>query len=125
MLGIRVVSLNLQGGASRKFSYDDVKKFVNSVDILCLQETWLTERDSLVINGYNMHRSDRKKNKRRHCGSGGVVTVYRQELEKGVQKIESMSNDLMWLLLKKEFFNTERDIYLCNCYIPPSDQYNQ
>ncbi len=45
--------------------------------------------------------------------------MYRQELEKGVQKIESMSSDLMWLLLKKEFFNTERDIYLCNYYIPP------
>ena len=118
---LKIGSVNIQGGASRKLSFNDVKNLVNMFDIFCLQETWLTDSDSLNFSGYSIHRSDRKHNKRRHCGSGGVVTLYRTNLEKGLTKLNSQSNDLMWLKLDKIYFNTDNDIYLCNCYIPPKN----
>ncbi len=107
---IKIGRLNLQGGAQRKLSNVDVKNFVQQLDIVCLQETWLTDRDGLAINGYNMHRSDRKKNKRRYCGSGGVITLYRDYYESGVTKIKSKSSALMWMKLDRTYFNLERDI---------------
>ncbi len=116
---IKTGSLNLQGDAQRKLSNVDVKNFVHKLDIVCLQETWLTDRDGVANNGYNMHRSDRKKNKRRYCGSGGVITLCREYYESGVTKINSKSSDLMWMKLDRTYFNLARDIYLCNCYIPP------
>ena len=118
---LKIGSVNIQGGASRKLSFNEVKNLVNMFDILCLQETWLTDSDSLNFSGYSIHRSDRKHNKIRHCGSGGVVTLYRTNLEKGLSKLNSQSNDLMWLKLDKIYFNTDNDIYLCNCYIPPQN----
>jgi exonuclease III len=118
---LKIGSINIQGGSSRKLSFHEVKELVNTFDIVCLQETWLTDRDSLQLTGYNIHRSDRKNNKRKHCGSGGVVTLYKSNLEKGVSKIKSQSNDLMWMKLDKHFFHLEKDMYICNCYISPQN----
>ncbi len=100
----------------------DVKFLICKFDIFfCLQETWLTDSHSLTIDGYNIHRNDRKNNRNKKRGSGGVVTLYKVHLAKGISKIKSKSQDLMWLKLDKVYFQQENDIYICNCYIPPEN----
>ena len=121
MASLKVGSVNIQGGSSRKLAMDEVKNLVGKFDIFCLQETWLTDTDSIAIDGYGIFRSDRKTNKKKNCGSGGVVTLFKNELSKGVSKIKSQNTDLLWMKLHKNFFNLKTDIYLCNCYIPPQN----
>ncbi len=114
-----MASHNIQGGLGNKIQMDDVCNFINSNDIVCFQETWLLPSTTLVLPGYSIFRSDRAKSKRKHCGSGGVVVVYKTSLSKGLQKIKSENDDIVWVKLNKNFFGLSRDIYLCNCYIPP------
>ena len=77
-------------------------------DILCIQETWLTERCSLNIDGYSIYRSDRKKNKKKNnCGSGGVIILAKNEITKGISKINSKCSDFIWICLSKKHFQLE------------------
>jgi len=104
-----------------KLGFDEVQTLVSKFDIIGLQETWLTKTDSITINGYDIFRSDRKTNKKRHSGSGGVVILFKNKFTRGVTKIKSMNSDLLWMKLDKNFFHLQNDIYLCNCYIPPQN----
>ncbi len=116
---LSLASQNIQGGFGNKIQIDDVYNFINSNDITCFQETWLLASTCLTLPGYSIFRSDRAKSKRKNCGSGGVVVVYKTSLSKGVQKISSENDDIVWVKLNKNFFGLSRDIYLCNCYVPP------
>ena len=118
MSTLRITSVNIQVGVARKLSSKDVIKLVDNFDIFCLQETWLTESDSVMIDGYNIFRSDRKTNKKRYCGSGGVITLIKSELLKGITKVISQNKDMLWCTFDKKYY-LDNDIYMCNCYIPP------
>lgn len=110
-------SHNIQGSFDRKIQFHEILSFVANKDIVCFQETWLTESNILQIPGYSIFRSDRKTSKNKN--SGGVVIIYKSILSKGIQKIKSKNNDFLWIKLNKSFFGLECDLYLCNCYIPP------
>ncbi len=112
--------MNIQGSICRKIGFDEVRNLITSFDIFCLQETWLTDSDSIHIDGFTTYRSDRKHNKRA-CGSGGVVTLVRSKLTKGTSKILSKCNDFIWIKLDKHMLNANNDIFICNCYIPPQN----
>ena len=100
---LKIGSVNIQGGITRKLQEDDVIDLVKKFDICCLQESWLTSGNSLSIDDYIIHRSDRKKGKKLNVGSGGVVTLLRSRLSKGIAKLSSKCNDLMWSKLDKHF----------------------
>lgn len=121
MKQLKLCSLNLQGGIERKFQFKDVTSSVDKFDIIFLQETWMVDSCHFNVRGYGMFRSDRGSHKKKSTGSGGVVTLYKLDLEKGVQKIPSRHKDFMWIRLDKNFFKLPSDMYFVNCYIPPED----
>ena len=41
-----------------------------------------------------------------------------------IQKIKSKNDDCLWLLLNKNMYNTNKDLYICCCYLPPSNSQN-
>ena len=118
---LHIGSHNIQGNLAKKFNFVDVVNDSHRFDIFCIQETWLTDNYDIVIPGYHIFRSDRKKNKRKNCGSGGVAILFKKSLEKGLKKIESKNNDLLWVKLDKKFFGMDSDLFLCSCYIPPEN----
>ena len=67
---LKIGSHNIQGGISKKVECSDVSSFVGNFDILCVQETWLTESKVLSVPGYQIFRSDRGKQNKRKSGSG-------------------------------------------------------
>ena len=112
-------SQNVQGGLERKVQFNDFVQLVNQKDIFCLQETWLTETSAMCIPGYSIFRSERKNNRRKNSGSGGVAVLFKTSISKGLQKICSSNNDFLWVKLNRNYFGLKQDLYLCNCYIPP------
>jgi hypothetical protein len=45
----------------------------------------------------------------------------KNNIRKGIKFLTHKSNDYIWLQLTREFFNLEKDIYLCFIYDPPGN----
>lgn len=118
---LSISSQNIQGSIEKKIQFEDILSFVEKNDVVCFQETWLTEANVFNIPGYSIFKSNRLKSKRKKQGSGGVAIVYKSYLSKGIQKINSGNSDLLWVKFNKNFFGMTCDLYLCNCYIPPQN----
>ena len=119
--GLKLLSHNIQGGVERKLLFDDILSSLALYDIVFLQETWLIDSNQLNVNGFSIFRSDRGSHKKKHTGSGGVVTLYKTKLSKGLTKIPSKHKDFMWVKFDRNYFNMPNDLYFINCYIPPED----
>ena len=94
---------------------------VKSFDLFFVQETWTTNIHSVKPPiGYQIFRSDRIKNKRAKRGSGGVAVLFKNHLQKGLEKISSKCQDIIWVKLKRSEFKTSKDIYLACAYLSPN-----
>ncbi len=121
MRKLKLYSHNIQGGVERKLSLDDVRNSIICNDVIFLQETWLVDSNQLHVDGFSIFRSDRGKHKKRNTGSGGVVTLYRNSISKGLSKIASRHRDFLWTKFDRKFFNMDSDLYMVNVYIPPEN----
>ena len=88
---------------------------------MCSLKLGCDENNHLTLDGYGYYRSDRRKNKRAKRGSGGVCAFIKQSLLKGTEQIKSTIDDCLWIVLDKNFFNTDSNLYICCCYLPPSN----
>ena len=118
---LKIGSWNIQGGVGRKVCSGELQTLISGYDIYCLQETWLTCAESINVPGYHIHRSDRKKKDRARKGSGGVITLFKHSIQKGITKIPSSNKDCLWARLDKTFFGLKTDLYICNAYVVPRD----
>ena len=95
-----------------------LKKF----DIVCLSETWTnpdTEKD-IKLSEYEPFCNSRAcKNKKANRDSGGVAILIRKTLLKFVSRQPNVYEDAIWLKIDRTLFGTQKDIYLCNLYLPP------
>ena len=111
--------LNIEGNAKTKCTTADVKDKVNNHDIFVIVESWLDPADFIPeIKGYVHFRSDRKKKRRAKRCSVGIIINCKNHIAKGVTKLNSVSNDALWLKLCKNHFGLEKDIFICTAYIP-------
>ena len=118
---LAIGQFNIQGGICVKSIDSNYIQLVNSFDIVSIQETWLTEKQSIQIDGYDYFRNDRKKGKGSKRGHGGLVIFFKQGLKNGLKKICSKNPDTMWVKLDKTFFGLNNNLYIVATYIPPSD----
>ncbi len=120
---IRCISTtNALGQKSLKTKVQEIyHKFV-SHDIVCLQETWCTDDEARSLEDENFkvlfsNRKYRDPNAKRI--SGGVIVMVKKHIWKGVKKMLSSSDDVLWIKLDKNFFKSDRDIFLACSYLPP------
>ena len=83
----------------------------HQVDIICIQETHLTDAHRFFIRGYQLFRHDRTN---RH--KGGLVTLVRNTIP-AVQTGQSDGDYTEFLTVKVML--QDRDITVANCYCPP------
>ena len=110
------------GGLSQDKLKDKVFQKHLKTDINCLIETFTTEDSKLNLKGYvvdHSFRSNSNKNARRN--SGGIVVYIKSEISKGTEFLHSEHEDLIWIKLKKIFFNMTNDLYIGVVYIVPSN----
>ena len=116
---LHVVSLNVQGGIANKSSLHDFVALVGQFDTVCIQERWLTNDTDFYISNYsklvrNRNKSGKvKKNAKR--GSGGVIMLYRSEIQNGIVKCASKSNGIIWVKLKKDIFGLHQRCVFSLC----------
>ena len=119
-IDLKICSLNINKGLSIKCQNPDFVNLVKKFDLICIQESWLTDSQTIDIQDYQYFRSDRHKGKVLKKG-GGVVLFFKKEFKKGLTKIKSKNPDNMWIKLNSNFFGLKNDTYLLCSYIPPRD----
>jgi len=119
-LDIKIGSLNINGSLSKKLDFEDVKKFIKTTDICTIQESWMLPGEQIQFPSYKHFKNIRKPKNKAKRGSGGMIILYKSELEKGITREKSKDEKhTIWLKCDKDFFNLQEHLYLANVYFPP------
>ena len=122
-----VLSLNIQSLNSK---FNELCSFIqilnnNSVyfDVICLQESWLSDKDNyniFKINDYNLYKKDFEENCSTH---GGLVVYIRKEI--CVSKVEPIFNKYTYegMVVTVKTQNNKK-VKLINIYRPPRDSFD-
>ena len=112
---LKIGSWNIGGNAKVKCEHDDVTWIIKSHDIFAILESWLDHEESCPrIENYINFRSERKKKSKAKRNSGGMIIYCPKTLSKGIRKIKSSSQDILWLQLDRSFWAAEWFIHLCS-----------
>ena len=88
---------------------------------MVLVETWTNQHSNLTLPGYEylaLHRPKCSKAKR---SSGGIVVYYKSELSRYVSLYKQSDDNVLWLKIDKSLSKDDKDIFICVCYITPSN----
>ena len=104
----------------KKLADTDFLEYIQTYDILFLTEAWNNQYTNSNIQGYSVHSGPRPRcSKRAKRDSGGIVIYCKNKLSNGIEFVKMDNRGIVWLKMKKTFFNFENDQYFCICYIPP------
>lgn len=109
-----------------KLQTSELQEVFNNNDIICLTETWGDSSQQFDVDGFSyfeLHRTEKKANTTRN--SGGVMVFIRNEFVFDDTLFLKCSDTHIWLKLRHECFDFENDLYLCLCYIMPSNSSRQ
>ena len=90
---------------------------INKNDIIGLAEV-KCDMTKCGFENFIAHYVERKPNKGKQT-YGGLGILIRQNLRKGVKYLPLTCSEYQWLMLDKNFFGFDTDVYLCFAYIPP------
>jgi exonuclease III len=128
-LNIEIACWNVNGLMKRegnksicKLSKSGFSETIKQFDIVCLLETKVGPDVNLIFDRNFVETAVyRNKKKSATMFSGGLVLYVRSTLREGITFIPPTSSEYMWIKLKKDFFNTAEDIFVCFAYINPEN----
>ena len=115
-----IKELNIHGLSQDKLSDDILGAMLKGYGIILLSETWTSDHDGFVLEGFEYHNYPRKcmhLNSARN--SGGLGVFIRQSIREGIDIWCYTENIGVWYILRKPFFGIKHDIYMGNVYIVP------
>ena len=119
---LSVSSWNVQGLRSNELNKLNDPEFLNEIKnhhIIGLCETHSSADQHINVDGFFTFQINRPKSgNKRH---GGIAILVRNEIRQGVKFYAGKTNDIAWICLRKEFFHTEKDIYIAMIYISPAN----
>ena len=117
---VKILSWNIQSQNTITGNKFNDPLFIKNFDlhsILCLQET----RQAPKLAGFRTLSNIRPNGK-----SGGVCTLYRNELLGGIEPVTKFKlADVLICKMNKTFFKLQKDIYIVNVYIRPNNSPNR
>ena len=113
MHGITVAFVNVNS-LPRKSKYPEFIEFMNRFNVIALAETKCSP--NFEISGYKIFHKQRKD-----FSSGGISIAIKNQLIPYVKEIETSSNHVLWVQIKKEMVKTKDDLIIGACYIPPAN----
>ena len=96
-----------------------------------LKQTLLLLQKALQRNNQNylwqvmlLISQSKNQNENRRRSSGGIVVYIKSDISQGIDYIKSEHSDIMWLKVKKQFFEIENDLFIGVIYISPKNSSN-
>ena len=124
-VNLNCVLLNCQGLATKrlnKLNNADFQNIFKLNDIVLLTETWTDKSSCIAVNNfevYPLHRQERKKASKRN--SGGIILYIRNKYVSKDNPIFSSQDDILWVKISKSVLSSNKDLYICLCYVVPDD----
>ena len=115
---LSIASWNVQG-LKAKLNDPCFITEVKKHHIIALVETHYDDNTQLALEGYCVYQVNRAKSG--HKAHGGIAIFVKKELRPGIKFYPAQSNDLLWVCLKKEFFNTLAHVFIGAVYISPAN----
>lgn len=104
-------------GLKSKLKFQEFNDIVQKYDVCFLVESKLDDLDIIEVpNGYTYVTKNRKKMAKK---SGGIVIIYKKNIEKNLSIIESNSQFVQWLKISKHGGNIQENILIGCVYVPP------
>ena len=116
-----ILAFNVCGLIS-KLKYDIFVDKLKEHDIVCVCETKADRVDEINLNDFAERNnytcySKTRKNARRK--SSGICTLISNKIKSHVKELSCKIESFQSFIIKRECFNTDKDIILCNMYVPP------
>lgn len=115
------MAYNVRGLASNLDNKDFVS-YVENFDIICLTEThFKADFELKVWADFDVFIADAHKLSKHGRLAGGVMILVRKLLSHLIEKINVDLENIVVLKMKKDLMQSEKDIILIGCYLPPID----
>ena len=118
VIHVNILFWNIHGLSQDKLSDNILGSMLKGYDMILLSETWASDHDKFVLEGYEYHNYSRKYryiNSTRH--SGGLGVFIRQTIRGGIDIWCHNEDVVAWYILRKSFFGLKKDVYLGNVYM--------
>ena len=128
-MSLRFSLLNAQGLISRrtnKLKSPELKNVFDNSDLVLFTESWTDDNSDLNVNDFEyfvLNRKLVKANSRRN--SGGIVVYVRNKFVSNDALLFTSEDDFLWIKLSKTVILSDKDLYVCLCYITPDDSSRQ
>ena len=117
---INIICWNINGLSQEKLNDALLGVFLKNYDVILLNETWASDVDDYILDGFVYHNYPRKcKHSKSKRESGGLGIFVNRDIQDGVIRWAHTDDIIAWIILKKSFFGFEKDIYLGTVYIVP------
>ena len=123
---MKIGFFNINGLVGETTFDPDFKNFMGKYDIAILTETWHNEAECInkIKNNFpkNFHfienaRKNRHKKSKRN--SGGILICYKKFLHNYVTVVDKTSENMIWIKIRKEYLNTDRNLFVGGIYNSP------
>ena len=108
-----------------KYKDSVFRNFVYNLDVIAITEAWMSDFDLCNLKDdfpeYYIDAKLRARGEKERRASGGIVVFIRKSLKRGIKLRENDSDYLHILECNKSHFNTQENMYIGSCYIPPKD----
>ena len=125
-LKLKIGFFNINGLVGETSFNPDFLEIIKKYDIITLSETWHKNPDCInKIKGNfpkeyrfvdNARKNKHKKSKR---NSGGILVCYKKCLHGSIVVLDKKSENMIWLKLKKEYLNAQKDFIIGGIYNSP------
>ena len=116
-----VNGLHRRGENYCKLDDKDLIVELTKYDIVGLVETHSMPDETPSLPDFKCFTASRAPNSNARKPSGGISVYIKKDLAKGITYNERSGDHAIWLRLKKEAFNTHKDIYVGIAYLPPEN----
>ena len=129
MQTLKIGSFNINGLGKRftKLQNNELKKLVETYDILFLLETWIDENTLIDVSSmgsfYSINKARKRQNLKARRNSGGIICIISKKLKNIVCEVQNKFSDFLWIKIDKNFTRTDYDIYVCGCYISQNEEH--
>ena len=86
----------------------EFRSITDKCHIFGLQETWLENRESIDMSGFEHFRSERVKSRKARRNCGGVLLFYMSAVARGVERQTSSNNHFIWVRLDAKILSSTK-----------------